>query len=55
MALKVRVRLDFVIEVDGDVLPVINVNDFIEDGVCRMRPKATTIMPNAKINITRSK
>lgn len=49
----VRIRLDFVLLIEDDVLPAPNINDLLEPGVLATIPKATAIEPNARIQIDR--
>jgi hypothetical protein len=49
----VRIRLDFIIAVDDDVLPAPNIYDLLEPGVRATIPKATAIEPQARAQISR--
>lgn len=50
--MKVRFRLDFIVDVPGDVLPRIDPLDVIEHGVRHASVNATEIMPGAKCSTT---
>lgn len=57
MATFVRIKLEFVLQVEGDSLPTVDILNFIEfgsqagiDGV-----KLKAILPGAKIKITRTR
>lgn len=54
LTMIIRIKIDCVVEVPGDVLPFLNQPlDLIEHGVTFI--KATEILPGAKVSLSRTK